>query len=60
MGISGTLVVEQRKKAIDYLKIIADKFLSYMAFVISTGNGVFQKDNAPNHDMNCAGVVPGT
>ncbi|GBN47206.1 Transposable element Tc1 transposase [Araneus ventricosus] len=41
------VVVEQTMKAVNYLSNIADQLHPYMAFVFSTGNGIFQKDNAP-------------
>ncbi|GBN71093.1 Transposable element Tc1 transposase [Araneus ventricosus] len=40
-------VLEQTMKAANYLNIIADQLHPYMAFVVPTGNGIFQKDNAP-------------
>ncbi|GBN30645.1 hypothetical protein AVEN_144307-1 [Araneus ventricosus] len=36
-------------KAANYLNITADQLHPYMAFVFSTGNGIFQQDNAPCH-----------
>ncbi|GBM84291.1 hypothetical protein AVEN_59607-1 [Araneus ventricosus] len=43
------IVVEQTMKAANYLNIIADQLHPYMVFVFSTGNGIFQQDNAPCH-----------
>ncbi|GBN88433.1 Transposable element Tc1 transposase [Araneus ventricosus] len=42
-------VVEQTMKAANYPNIIADQLHPSMAFVFQTGNGIFQKDNAPCH-----------
>ncbi|GBO35894.1 hypothetical protein AVEN_244096-1 [Araneus ventricosus] len=43
------VVVEQTMKAANYLNIIADQLHPYMAFVFSTGNGIFHQGNAPWH-----------
>ncbi|GBL76894.1 Transposable element Tc1 transposase [Araneus ventricosus] len=48
-ALGPVVVVEQTKKAANYLNIIADELHPYMAFVFLTGNGIFQQDNAPCH-----------
>ncbi|GBO46617.1 hypothetical protein AVEN_153837-1 [Araneus ventricosus] len=45
----GLVVVQQTTKAANYLNITADQLHPYMVFVFPTGNGIFQKDNAPRH-----------
>ncbi|GBO44027.1 Transposable element Tc1 transposase, partial [Araneus ventricosus] len=48
-ALGPTVVVEQTMKAANYLNIIVDQLHLYMAFVFTTGNGIFQQDNAPSH-----------
>ncbi|GBN02181.1 Transposable element Tc1 transposase [Araneus ventricosus] len=48
-ALGPVVVVEQTMKAANNLNIIADQLHPYMAFVFPTGNGIFQKDNAPLH-----------
>ncbi|GBM10228.1 Transposable element Tc1 transposase [Araneus ventricosus] len=48
-ALGPVVVVEQTMKASNYLNIIADQLLPYMAFVFPTGNGISQQDNAQCH-----------
>ncbi|GBM06599.1 hypothetical protein AVEN_220037-1 [Araneus ventricosus] len=46
-ALGHVVVVEQTRKAANYLNIIVDQLHPYMAFVFPAGNGIFQQDNAP-------------
>ncbi|GBM99997.1 Transposable element Tc1 transposase [Araneus ventricosus] len=50
VAVGPVVVIEQTMKASNYLIIIANQLHPYMAFVFPTGNGIFQRNNAPCHN----------